>query len=124
MTRPETEEERAVRVNRPTLKHLRAVANVTGTSHRIALAALHESLHRDVSPGRVDQLRRVVDLVTAELRCLETAMVQYDDAPIVRDDDPAVDRAAELRDDRYSDRWGELRRIRRLVGCRGRWSKG
>jgi hypothetical protein len=72
------------------LRHLSAVAEVTRRSQQIALAALHEALTQPVCPERVAQLRRVTDDLHREVRRLEEAIDESDDAPIVRVDDPPV----------------------------------
>lgn len=87
----ETDRERAVRVNRPTMKHLLAVVGVTRRSDQIARAALHEALTSPVCPERVAQLRRVTyDLREAVCRLEQAMLNELAEAPIVRLEDPPV----------------------------------
>ncbi len=71
------------------LRHLSTVLGVTQRSQQIAQAALYEALTQPISPGRVDQLRKVANDLDREVARLELAL-ELDDAPIVREDDPPV----------------------------------
>ncbi len=79
------------------MEHLVALAGVAGRNRDVVCATLHEATGGGaVSPGRVAQLRRLVDELHVAVRRLEEGMDE-EDAPIVREDDVVVDRVAELR---------------------------